>query len=99
MWRRLRARQFFDLRFRRQDLIGPYIVDFYCSQLRLVVEIDGDVHAKPEQKLHDTKREYYLTQLGLHVFHVNNDDVIHNIDGILEALRTLTLTLSHRARG
>ena len=57
LWLRLRARQFYSLRFRRQHGIGPYIVDFYCPERAVVIEVDGDVHAIGDQRLRDHRRE------------------------------------------
>ena len=50
LWSRLRAKQFFGLKFRRQHGVGPYIVDFYCSERLTVIEVDGDVHGEELQK-------------------------------------------------
>jgi hypothetical protein len=51
MWNVLRDKRFTALRFRRQQPIGPYIVDFYCSAAKLVIELDGNLHGRPEQKV------------------------------------------------
>lgn len=98
LWRRLRARQFFNLKFRRQYPIGPYVVDFYCDNLRLVIEVDGDIHDHQTQMAHDRKRNHYLYQLGLEVFRVTNNEAMINLDGILEELRVLTIALANRNR-
>jgi len=86
LWAKLRSKQFQELKFRRQHGIGPYIVDFFCPKTRLIVEVDGDVHAEPRVRTTDNERERYFHSLGLHVVRYQNDDVFHNLDGVLEDL-------------
>ena len=92
MWRRLRSRQLNGTKWRRQQQIGPYIVDFFCPDLRLVVEIDGDVHAERSDK--DTERQGFLEAAGFQVVRFVNDDVFGNLDGVLEVLWRLTCGIS-----
>lgn len=73
-------RQFAQYKFLRQKPIGGYIVDFYCSELRLVIEIDGDSHAETVE--YDAERTHFLNALGLQVDRYNNNEVMQNIDGI-----------------
>ena len=86
LWSRLRAKQFQGLKFRRQHGIGPYIVDFYCPERSLVIEVDGDAHAPEAQVMKDRERDQYLHSLGLQVIRFMNDDVLNNIEGMLEDL-------------
>ncbi len=86
LWSRLRAKQLQGLKFRRQHGIGPYIVDFYCPEKSLVIEVDGDTHADENQVMKDRQRETYLQSLGLRVIRYMNDDVLNNIEGVLEDL-------------
>ncbi len=86
LWSKLRGCQFHSLKFRRQHGIGPYIVDFYCPERLLVIEIDGDVHAQENRKKMDCQREAYLTTLGLNIIRYPNDDVLNNLDGVLQDL-------------
>jgi very-short-patch-repair endonuclease len=86
LWSRLRARQLQGLKFRRQHGIGPYIVDFYCPEQSLVIEVDGDSHADADQILKDQLRDRYFQSLGLHVIRYINDDILKNLDGVLENL-------------
>lgn len=87
LWLKLRARQFQGLKFRRQHGIGPYIVDFYCPERLLVLEIDGESHADAGQILKDQKRNTYLNSLGLQVIRYLNGDVTNNLAGVLEDLQ------------
>jgi very-short-patch-repair endonuclease len=86
LWSRLRARQFQGLKFRRQHGIGPYIVDFYCPEQSLVIEVDGDSHADADQIVKDRQREKYLRSRGLRVIRYINDDILKNLEGVLEDL-------------
>ncbi len=65
----------YPLQFRRQYLIGSYIVDFFCYQARLVVELDGSQHCTPEAVKYDQARTNYLESQGLLVLRVSNSDV------------------------
>ncbi len=85
MWQEvLRMRQFAEYKFLRQKPIGGYIVDFYCSELQLVIEIDGDSHAETVE--YDEERTKLLNSLGLHVIRYTNDDVMQNIEGVYDDL-------------
>ena len=85
MWREiLRIRQFSHYKFLRQKPLGGYIVDFYCSELRLDIEIDGDSHV--EQVEYDEERTRFLNALGLQVVRYTNDEVLHNLKGVYDDL-------------
>ena len=86
LWLKLRSKQINGLRFRRQHGIGSYIVDFFCPERNLVIEVDGDVHAPEVRQAKDLERENYLRSLGLQVVRYTNDEVINNLDGALEDL-------------
>ena len=77
----------FQPRFRRQEVIGPYIVDFYCSKAQLVLELDGSQHCEPEQRRADAARTAYLERLGLRVIRFSDLDVMRNLPGVCEAVR------------
>jgi very-short-patch-repair endonuclease len=81
----LRHRQFQAYKFLRQKPIGHYIVDFYCAELCLVIEIDGDSHAR--QVKYDEARSDYLHSLGLDVVRYTNRDVLQNIEGVFMDLQ------------
>ncbi len=86
LWSRLRAKQFFGLKFRRQH-VGPYIVDFYCSERLTVIEVDGDVHGQELRKRKDEHREKNLKNPGLHIIRYTNDEILKDLDGVLEDLK------------
>ena len=82
IWQRLRNRQIGGFKFRRQCSIGKYIVDFYSSELNLIIEIDGDVHAY--QKENDKTREIFLENRGLKITRYTNYEIRTNLIGVLE---------------
>lgn len=88
LWFFLKAKKLGGFKFRRQHGIGPYIVDFYCSEKRMVIEIDGDIHALPENIKKDYLRTGYLKKLGLQVLRYTNEDVLNNIEALLEHLHS-----------
>jgi very-short-patch-repair endonuclease len=83
IWNRLRARQINGHKFRRQYSIGKYIVDFYCPEAKLAVEIDGDSHFSDEQGLRDVSRQKYIESKGIHFLRFTNTDIIENLEGVL----------------
>lgn len=86
MWELVRNRHLAGLKFRRQHQIGPYIVDFFCNEKKLVVELDGDVHESEEQKKHDHKRDAYLHSLGFTVLRFENSDFLNDPQSALEQI-------------
>jgi uroporphyrinogen-III synthase len=77
----------FGLKFRRQVPIGSYIVDFYCEELKLVLEVDGEVHNDPNQARSDEVRDIHLRQLGFQVLCVPNGMVLKAKDVFAEEIR------------
>jgi type I restriction enzyme R subunit len=96
MWELLRDRRFLSLKFRRQHQIGDYIVDFYCHDSRLVVELDGPVHEKTKAK--DTKRDAFLRKLGNTVLRFRNEQVESDIESVITTIAG-ALPSSHSGRG
>ena len=84
LWAILRSRQLAGLKFRRQVVFGPFIVDFYCEAAKLVVEVDGESHVGQIEA--DERRAAYLTGRGLRVLRVTNDDVLRDIDAVAMAV-------------
>lgn len=77
LWYFLRNRQLNGVKFRRQVSIGPYVVDFYSFEKKLVIEIDGDSHFEEEESVaYDKRRTKYLAQLGLTIMRFYNTDVM-----------------------
>lgn len=86
LWRHLRLRQIVGQKFRRQQPIGPYIVDFVCNEKKLIVEIDGGQHAEPSVYDHDVKRTAWLETQGFHVLRFWNHQVLKETDAVKEVI-------------
>ncbi len=87
LWYRLKAKRFLNIKFRRQNSIGPYIADFYCAELKLAIEIDGDSHFSEDGIKHDKQRTGYLKSEGIDVIRFTNNDVYNNIENVLEDIK------------
>lgn len=96
LWSRLRARTPDRPAFRRQHPIGPYILDFYCSAVKLAVEIDGAVHSEDGQIAHDQARDAWLEQQGLTVYRVTGGAVMRDAGAVADGVIRLALELSGR---
>jgi very-short-patch-repair endonuclease len=83
IWARLRAKQINGHKFRRQYSIGNFIVDFYCPEAKLAIEIDGDSHFSDKQSLYDVARQKYIESKGIHFLRFTNKDIIENAEGVL----------------
>lgn len=83
LWSKLSGSQLNGFKFRRQEVIGRAIVDFWCPAASLAVEVDGDTHSDPEK---EARRDAYLAGLGVRVLHISNIDVMRNIEGVLAAI-------------
>jgi very-short-patch-repair endonuclease len=84
LWQRLRNRGVGGMKFRRQHAIERFVVDFYCSEARLVVEVDGEIHEYTREQ--DAARQEFLEQQGLRVLRFSNADVRTNIDAVLSKI-------------
>jgi very-short-patch-repair endonuclease len=84
IWYLLRRHQFGGLNFRRQVPIDPYIVDFACLSIRLVIELDGGQHDANAEK--DARRTSWLESQGYRVLRVWNNEVFENLDGVLHKI-------------
>ena len=86
LWRRLRFWQVDGYKFRRQQPLGVYIVDFACLQRRLIIELDGGQHA--QEANYDAARDAWLREQGFTILRFWNNDVLKNIDGVMEMIVT-----------
>lgn len=86
LWSHLRRQQLGGYRFRRQVPIGPFIADFACVDLKLVVEVDGATHSDDAEIAYDRRRTAYLAEHGWHVWRVWNNEIYENLDGVLDGL-------------
>src|SRR5438105_8299700 len=86
LWSRLRNCQVADLKFRRQHPLGDRIVDFFCSEAKLAIELDGSGHLTGRGQTSDLDREIELYEKGIRVLRFYNHDIFSNLKGVLDAI-------------
>ena len=84
LWQEVRAKKL-GVRFRRQQVIAGFIVDFYCHKAALVVEVDGDIHDL--QKDEDARREKVLREMGLRIVRFRNDEVVKELSAVVGRIK------------
>ncbi len=84
LWKVLRKKNLDGYKFRKQHPMGNYIVDFYCPEKKLVIEVDGGQHSEQEEQ--DAERSRYLESRGCHVIRFWNNEVLKNMDGVIEII-------------
>ena len=87
LWRSIKNKQLDGKRFRRQFSIGQYVLDFYCPEEKLAVELDGADHFTVEGLYHDEKREKFLNSKGIRVIRIENTNVFKIHDMVLEYIK------------
>ncbi|MHA3080141.1 endonuclease domain-containing protein [Acinetobacter sp. ANC 5502] len=97
MWQLLRAKRFMNLKFRRQHVIVPYIVDFYCHELGLVIELDGSQHNTADGQVYDAERTKFLEALDLRVVRYWNNDVLSRTDMVFGDLWNICFHLKRKS--
>jgi len=89
LWSKLRGQQVGGLRFRRQYSVGPYVLDFYCPQAKLAIEVDGDSHFGDGAEPRDARRQSYIESFGIRFLRCTNADVYDNIEGVIEEIERI----------
>jgi very-short-patch-repair endonuclease len=84
LWRELRAHRFAGLKFKRQEPLGLYVVDFVCYEAKLIIELDGGQHANQQES--DAERTRWLESCGFRVVRFWNNDVLTNIEGVMQEI-------------
>lgn len=92
VWDRIRGRQLEGYKFNRQYSAGPYILDFYCSKLRLAIEIDGSHHGESDEIVYDKEREKLLSFHKILTVRFWNNEILENTEKVLEKLRDVVKT-------
>lgn len=82
-WMHVRNRQFYGMKFFRQYSTGPYILDFYCPELKLAIELDGGQHTQADSQEYDAARSAYLKAQGINVMRFWNHEVLNDAESIL----------------
>ena len=83
LWNKLKNRELFAVKFRRQHPIDIFVVDFYCHELKLAIEIDGGIHLIKEVSEYDDGRTHDIENFGIKIIRFSNDQVINDIDNVL----------------
>ena len=86
LWERLRRNRLNGFHFRRQEPLVGFIVDFYCHEARLIVEVDGSIHAQADQAEYDIARDEVLTAYGLLLLRITNAEIRGDLDGVLKRI-------------
>lgn len=86
LWSRLKGRQLYGFKIRRQYGIENYIIDFYCPRLRVGIEIDGESHFDQSGREHDIKRDKILSNQGIKLFRISTTEIRENLDGVIQYL-------------
>lgn len=95
LWSRLSNHQL-KVKFRRQHPISQFIVDFYCHELKLVIEADGEIHDKEEQRKYDQMRDEHLQNLGLHVIRFQNLEIFKNTEEVIARIQNKVENLKNK---
>lgn len=86
LWNELKNNKILGLHFRRQHPIDIFIADFYCHKIKLVIEIDGGIHNKPERKEYDSNRTSEMERLGIKVIRFKNEDILVSLSEVIETI-------------
>ena len=94
LWKKLKDKKLFKVKFRRQHPVNIFIVDFYCHEIKLVIEIDGEIHLDDAIKNYDSGRTAELEKFGLKVARFSNDQIISNIDTVINKINNIITELA-----
>ncbi|HKS72653.1 MAG TPA: endonuclease domain-containing protein [Terriglobales bacterium] len=97
-WHSLRDRRL-GLKFRRQYPIENYVIDFYCCEIRLAVELDGGIHSQPSQMIKDAAKDAFLGKIGVRVLRLPNGLVIEDPEGFVRKVREAAAMVRGKGRG
>lgn len=86
LWNKLRSRRLNSMRFVRQYGVGRYVLDFFCPETRLAIELDGSQHMEKEHEDYDLRRTAYLNALDIKVIRFWNNQVMSDMESVLEAI-------------
>jgi very-short-patch-repair endonuclease len=86
LWKKLKDRKLIQTKFRRQHPINIFIVDYYCHEYKLVIEVDGDIHNDEIAHQYDLSRTEVLNEFGLKVIRFTNDQILYSIDSVIDEI-------------
>ena len=94
LWKRLKDKSIFKVRFRRQHPVDIFVLDFYCHELKLAIEVDGEIHLSAEVWDYDEGRSYELENFGIKILRFTNKQIFENLDevqaSILKTINDIT---------
>jgi very-short-patch-repair endonuclease len=86
LWQKLRCKQLEGVKFRRQYGVNRFVLDFYCTELKLTIEVDGESHFLLGAQEYDQERQAFIESLGIRFLRFTNDEVYGNLEGVLERI-------------
>ena len=87
LWEMLRDRKLNGLKFRRQAIMEHFVLDFYCHEQRLLIELDGPIHLDPDIAAYDAERQAFIQARGIRVLRFTNDQIMNHADNVLATIR------------
>ncbi|PAX51939.1 endonuclease domain-containing protein [Brunnivagina elsteri] len=86
LWGKIKGKQIETCKFRRQYSVNQFVIDFYCPELKLAIEIDGESHFQDDAIKYDKERQVLIESIGVQFLRFNNNEVYNNLDGVLEVI-------------
>lgn len=86
LWNQLKGKKIKGLKFRRQYSVGKYVIDFYCTEIKLAIEADGDTHNSDDEIEYDRKRQSDIEIFGIRFLRIRNDEIFENIEEIIKKI-------------
>ena len=87
LWQKLKDRNIFEARWKRQHPIDIFIADFYCHRYKIIVEVDGEIHMDSDVAQRDDGRTYELENMGITILRFTNKEIFENIEAVTEAIK------------
>ncbi len=86
LWKRLKDKGIFKVKFRRQHPVDIFVLDFYCHELKLAIEVDGEIHLSTETREYDDGRTYELEKYGIKIIRFTNEQIFENLDYVQNSI-------------
>ena len=86
LWNQLKGKKIKGLKFRRQYSVGKYVIDFYCTEIKLAIEADGDTHNSDDEIEYDRKRQSDIEIFGIRFLRIRDDDIFENIEEVIKEI-------------
>lgn len=89
LWQELKGKQLKGYKFRRQYGIGNFVVDFYCPEMKIAIEIDGNSHFGDKEEIYDQKRQEFIEKFGINFLCFTNLDIYYKIESVIEKIEKI----------